>query len=54
MPEYLERSLRSLARRSAALHRRLRFHHTGAPAPELRDARAVVFWLADPLRERYH
>jgi hypothetical protein len=32
---------------------RLRVHETGSPPPDLSRARAVVFWLADPLRELY-
>lgn len=32
---------------------RVRIHETGSPPPDLSLARAVVFWLADPLRELY-
>ncbi len=31
----------------------LRVHETGSPLPDVSRARAVVFWLADPLRELY-
>lgn len=36
-----------------ALARRIRVHETGATAPDLEGVRAVMFWLADPLRELY-
>jgi hypothetical protein len=37
-----------------AVHAALRFHETGSgAAPALDGVRAVVFWLADPLRELY-
>ena len=32
---------------------RIRLHETGGPPPRLEGVRAVVFWLADPLRELY-
>jgi hypothetical protein len=32
---------------------RVRVHETGSPLPDVSHARAVVFWLADPLRELY-
>jgi len=32
---------------------RVRIHETGSPEPDLSLARAVVFWLADPLRELF-
>jgi hypothetical protein len=32
---------------------RLHVHETGSPLPDVSRARAVVFWLADPLRELY-
>ncbi len=32
---------------------RVRVHETGSPPPDVSRARAVVFWLADPLREFY-
>jgi hypothetical protein len=32
---------------------RLRVHETGSPLPNRARARAVMFWLADPLRELY-
>lgn len=53
MPGYLDQCLHALARTHGVLRRRIRLHHTGERMPELRDARALVFWLADPLRERY-
>jgi hypothetical protein len=31
----------------------VRVHETGTPLPDISRARAVVFWLADPLRELY-
>lgn len=31
----------------------LRVHETGSPLPDLSRAGAVLFWLGDPLRERY-
>ena len=53
LPRYLQECLDALGRSHPAIARRLRVHHTGSPAPELGAARAVVFWLADPLRESY-
>ncbi len=53
LPGYLQEALDHLAVSAPALHRRLRFHDTSHPLPDLTDVRAVVFWLADPLRERY-
>ena len=32
---------------------RPRIHETGSPPPDVSRARAVVFWMADPLREFY-
>jgi hypothetical protein len=45
--------LRDLEASAPALARRIRVHETGGPAPDLGGIRAVVFWLADPLRELY-
>lgn len=36
-----------------AVHARLRVHETGAAVPALDEITAVVFWLADPLREHF-
>ncbi|HKK07628.1 MAG TPA: hypothetical protein VKA44_01950, partial [Gemmatimonadota bacterium] len=36
-----------------ALRGRIRLHRTGGEAPSLDGVRAVLFWLADPLREVY-
>jgi hypothetical protein len=49
----MEPVFEALARRSPALAARVRIHETGAPAPSLDGVAAVVFWLADPLRERF-
>ena len=50
----LEPALRRLAEAKPALARAIRFHETGSPAkPDLEGVRAIFFWLADPLRERY-
>lgn len=32
---------------------RIRFHETGAPAPDLSGVSLVTFWLGDPLKEKY-
>jgi hypothetical protein len=53
LPNYLQWALDDIARRRPLLWSRLRFHDTGAAFPDLGGIRAVVFWLADPLRERY-
>lgn len=53
LPGYLDAVFARLAATSPALRARLRFHATGAPPPPLDGVRAVVFLLADPLRERY-
>jgi hypothetical protein len=50
MPDYLSQVLEAM---KPALARRIRYAYTGAPPPELDGIRAVVFWLADPLREAY-
>jgi len=53
LPGYVDPVLARLAELEPALHRALRFHYTGNPPPDLAGARAVVFWLGDPLRELY-
>jgi hypothetical protein len=45
--------LASMSARGRPWSRRVRIHETGSPRPDLSRARAVVFWLADPLREFY-
>ena len=46
--------LKRLSRTKPRLRRRVRVHETGAAqAPSLDDVAAVVFLLADPVRERY-
>jgi hypothetical protein len=51
LPGYLDEAL---GRLDAAVRRALVLHATGAAAPpDLAGVRAVVFWLADPLRELY-
>lgn len=42
-----------LGAEAPGLRARIRLHETGGPDPLLDDVRAVVFWLADPLRELY-
>ena len=42
-----------IAREAPALSRRIVMHETGSPMPDLGGVRAVMFWLADPLRELY-
>jgi hypothetical protein len=50
----LEPALRRLAEAKPRLAGAIRFHETGSRAkPDLEGVRAVFFWLADPLRERY-
>lgn len=53
IPDYGRETLRYISRYRPELSRRLRLHHTGDALPSLRGVRAVVFWLADPLEERY-
>jgi len=50
IPNYLFQILDAL---SPAVRERIRLHFTGAAAPDLDGVAAVVFWLADPLREHY-
>jgi hypothetical protein len=45
--------LRDIKRYDRALYRRIEYHYTGQPAPDLSKVSAVMFWLADPLREHY-
>jgi len=52
--ETLEPALARLAGAKPHLLSAIRFHETGSSAaPALDGVRAVFFWLADPLRERY-
>jgi hypothetical protein len=53
LSNYLQWAFDDIAKRRPRLRGRLRFHATGAPAPDLVGVGAVVFWLSDPLRERY-
>ncbi len=60
IPSYLEPALDRLAACAPELRARVRLHETGVAGglfarkrPPLDDVRAVVFWLADPLRELY-
>jgi hypothetical protein len=53
LPDYVGPVLGRLAELDPELHRALRFHETGMAPPDLSGARAVVFWLGDPLRELY-
>jgi hypothetical protein len=50
---YLDPALARVVELAPALARELRFHETGNAAPDLAGVRAIVFWLADPLREAY-
>lgn len=45
--------LASMSTRDQPWGTRVRIHETGSPPPDVSRARAVVFWLADPLRELY-
>jgi len=45
--------LTRLETRDPELAARLEFHATGYPAPSLSGIRLVVFWLGDPLRQKY-
>ena len=53
LPGYVDPVLARLAELEPELYRALRLHGTGSPPPDLSNARAVVFWLGDPLRELY-
>jgi len=54
LPGHLQAQLDHVAATAPATFGALRFHETGAGvAPVLDDVCAVVFWLADPLRELY-
>ena len=53
LPGYLQEAFDHLAVSAPALYDRLRFHDTSRPMPDLTYVRALVFWLGDPLRERY-
>jgi hypothetical protein len=50
---YLRKPLEHVRRQRNQIYRRLIFHRTGDPPPLLDHVKAVVFWLADPLREWY-
>jgi hypothetical protein len=50
---YLQEVFDAVARRHPDVAARLRFHETGAPPPDLDGVAAVLFLLADPLRELY-
>ncbi|HEY4484915.1 MAG TPA: hypothetical protein VI702_01135 [Nitrospiria bacterium] len=50
---YMQPALDHLQRSRPALYAQLCFHETGASPPPLDKIRAVVFWLADPLREQF-
>ena len=53
-PDYLLPIARYLHQALSAAHIKLRVHATGQPTPAIDDdLAAVVFWLADPLRELY-
>lgn len=53
MPRVGEDALTLLRERRPDVGAALRVHATGAAAPDLAGVGAVVFWLGDPLRERY-
>jgi len=53
LPDYFREALNFIARFQPHLHARTLLHETGMPAPPLDDVNAVLFWLADPLRESY-
>jgi hypothetical protein len=53
LSNYLQWALDDIAKRWPRLSERFRFHYTGEAAPDLSGVGAVVFWLGDPLRERY-
>lgn len=50
---YLQGAIDHISNRRPELAARIRLHWTGEPKPDLDEVRAVVFWLRDPLRERY-
>ncbi len=53
-PGYIAGVLDAIARHAPGLRDTIRVHATGGGKwPDLRDVRAVLFWLADPLRELY-
>lgn len=45
--------LSRLKKRDPELAARLVIHQTGTPAPSLSRIALVVFWLGDPLRQKY-
>jgi hypothetical protein len=52
-PRYLQGVFDGIRRRHADVAERLVVHETGGLAPDLDRVRAVVFFLADPLREHF-
>jgi len=50
---YMNKALQYLQSKHPALPQRVVIHETGNPIPGLDNITAVVFWLADPLRERH-
>ena len=42
-----------LAQTNHSLLQDIRIHETGAGVPSLADVRAIVFWLGDPLQQKY-
>jgi hypothetical protein len=50
---YMDPVLEGLRAREPARAARVRVHETGGPPPSLDGVEALLFWLADPLRERY-
>jgi hypothetical protein len=53
LQRYMQPALRFLERTAPAVAARVRVHATGAPPPDLDGVAAVLFWLADPLRESF-
>lgn len=50
---YLKDFLNRIKKHDSLIYNKLRFHYTGDPSPDLNGLSAVIFWLADPLRELY-
>jgi hypothetical protein len=50
---YLQSCLAHFKQQMPGLFKRIRLHETGSPEPSLSGIRAVMFWLADPLRAFY-
>lgn len=53
LPAYLQPVLDHLRDGRPEQRAEVRLHETGAPEPSLDGVTAVVFWLADPLREHF-